>query len=259
MAGFRGEECWSDLMHTIKRILAYPQSVQFFFIAKKKWPNLFDRFEVSVLPSSGSIPKPIRNKSLTAEGIIGRMTRKEKEIQTFRSFVKALQAFDLDERIKTAYRKPSFDPIVHSEVALLNWQETHDGISPERFFNGWMYIGSSKPVCKLCRHYFDEHGSGVECRSCHGNLYPSWRVPDVFPSQGPQAINSRQIMVDRVLQRVRKDAFDLVKRKTPPSCKADDSNTFSATVTLEERWTFNPSAGDIDEISSMLGNIDMAN
>lgn len=179
MAGSSSTECWSKLLHIIRRILAYPQSVQFFLLAKKYWPELFASPDVSFVPSSGPIPKPTRNKSLTADGIVGRMTRKEKQIKIFRDFVRTLQTFDLDERIRIEYGKDSFDPIVHCEVLLLNWLETHGGITRSRFFNDWMYIGGSKPMCKLCSYYFEEHRSGVEHRPCHGNLYPSWRVPDV--------------------------------------------------------------------------------
>ena len=257
MPGMKSVECWSDLLHTTRRILAYPQSVQFFLLASKRWPKLFDNPDVSFVPSSGSVRKPIRNKSLTAEGIVGRMTRKERQIQIFRDFVRRLQAFDLDERIKIEYGKSSFDPIVHSEVLLLNWLETHGGIKSLRFFNGWMYIGSSKPTCKLCGYFFEEHRSEVEHRPCHGNLYPSWRVPDVLPSQGAAALEARQVMVDRVLQRVRKDAFDIVRRKSVSSFVADDSNTFSATVTLEKDWTLDRSIAEIDDITSLVGEMDI--
>lgn len=64
-------------------------------------------------------------------------------------------------------------------------------------------------------------------------------------------------MVNRVLSRVRKDAFDIVRKKIPPSCKADDSNTFSARVTLEGRWTLETAATDVDDIESLIGGMDI--
>jgi hypothetical protein len=251
IAGFRSMECWSDLLHTISRILAYLQSTKFLLLAKEKWPSLFQNPLVSFISSSGTINKPFRNNSLTAAGIVGRMTRKEKMIRIFRDFVQTLQAFDLDLRIKSEYEKDSFKPIVHSEILLHNWISNQGGIISSRFFNDWIYIGSSKPTCKLCDYYFQEHPSRVEHRASHGNLYPSWRVPDVFPYQGQESLDARQNMVDRVLQRVRKDAFDIVRRKALPSVKENDSNTFSARVTLEEGWSLNGSDPGVEDVTSL--------
>lgn len=258
MLGMRSVECWSDLLHTTKRILAYPQSVQFFLLAHQRWPELFRKPTVSFILSSTPTRTPVRNKSLTAESIVGRMTRKEKQIQVFRAFVQTLQAFDLDDRIRSEYRKSSFAPIVHSEILMLNWLETNGGIEPSRFFKDWVYIGSSKPTCRLCDYYFQEHTSTVEHRSSHGNLYPSWRFPDVLPSQGLSVLDTRETMFNRVLQRVRKDAFDIVRKKVPPSCKEYDSNTFSATITLERYWTLDGSTAELDEVASVLGRIELS-
>ena len=244
-------ECYAKFLHTASRILAYPQSVQFILMAKDKWPTLFDKPAITFHASSRPFPKPIRNKSLTAESIINRMTRKQKILQIFKSFVETLQLFDLDNRIKREYHKDTFRPIVHSEVLLLNWLGNNGPIEPSRFFGDWMYIGSSKPVCKLCNYYFLAHKSEVEHRSSHCNLYPSWRLPDVYPSQGQAALGDRQVMLDSVLLRVRKDAFDIVRKRVPPQYKAEDSCTFSATMTLQEGWTVETRT-DIDDITSLL-------
>lgn len=264
------KECFSDLVHTCKRILAYPQSVQYILTkARPRWPELFDISPlVSFLPSSKPIPKPRREKSLKAENIVGRMTRKDKEIRIFRDFVKHLQAFNLDDRIASEYDKDTFTPIVHSEVLLLNWlwlnfavtsidTPGRKTIDPSVFFNEWTYIGSSKPTCRLCHYYFVERRSGVKHRDLHMNVYPPWAFPEVFPSQGEDAILDRQIMLDRVLQRVRKDAFEVVRKKVSPYYKDEDSNTFSDVVTLDARWTIlsRNSNVDVDEITSMMGEM----
>lgn len=260
MPGQRSVECWSDLFHTTRRILAYPQSVQFFLLAKKKWPNLFQNPAVSFISSSRPIEKPCRKKSLTAASIVGRMTRKAPEIELFREFVGKLQAFDLDARIREEYGKESFKPIVHAEVLLLNWISNQGAVLPSRFFNDWMYIGGSKAMCKLCDYYFMEHGAHVQHRSSHGNLYTSWRVPDVFPHQGELAIKQRQVMVDKILRRVRNDAFDIVKMKAKPTFKADDSNTYSARVPLDEIRSLHGTNtnADLDDLASMMGEVDIS-
>ncbi|KAK4211363.1 hypothetical protein QBC37DRAFT_446383 [Rhypophila decipiens] len=274
------QACFSDFIHTSKRILAYPQSVQHILtVARPKWPELFDSEPlVSFLPSSKPLPAPSRVKSLSAESMVGRMTRKEKEITRFREFVKRLQVFDLDARIRDEYKKDSFTPRVHSEVLLLDWVwqtfavdcilpsgKSSKVVDSNVFFNGWMYIGSSKPTCRLCHYYFEERKSGVQHREdWHGNLYPAWAFPEVFPSQGEAAMEDRQVMVDRVLQRVRKDAFEVVRKKVAPRHKEEDSNTFSEAITLDDRWTILSQSDravdvDVDEITSMLGEMSTEN
>lgn len=83
--------------------------------------------------------------------------------------------------------------------------------------------------------------------------YPAWAFPEVFPSQGQAATHDRQVMVDRVLQRLREDAFEVVRKKVAPMHKEEDSNTFTETVALDERWTVLPS--EADEISSLMGEL----
>lgn len=260
-----------ELQHTMSRLIAYTVSVQFVIKARKMWPHLFIGFEVSFVPSSQPFPRVFRNKSGTAEGIIGRMTRKAKIMETFKAFVNTLKGFDLDARIQEQYQNPKFRPIVHSELLLLNWlQNSGDGVRSERFFNGWMFVGASKPTCRLCNYYVEEHPSAVKVRPSHGNIYTNWRVPDVLPADGREAITARDTMVEKMLRRIRNDAFLMVQQKVPSSYKQQviylsflldssshslmviarhDSNTFSARLTAMDTTTVNGSsvAGEYDD------------
>lgn len=119
--------CWPEMRHMMNRLLAYRQSVEFFLLAKTTWPELFENFHVFYIPSSQPMAKPARPKSLSAENIVGRMTRKAKEIDIFRNFVRELQLFDLDARIQAEYKKENFRPIVHSEILLLDWLQKNRG------------------------------------------------------------------------------------------------------------------------------------
>jgi hypothetical protein len=190
------------------------------------------------------------------------MTRRADEIQVFKEFVRKLQGFSLDERIKQEYGKDSFRPVVHAEVQLLNWLDTTYGVNNARFFNGWKYIGTSKPTCRLCHYYFEEHKSHVQHRGTNGNLYLNWRFPDVRESQGAAGEGARQVMVDRVLLRIRKDAFDLVKQKLSTAYKTNDSNTISARITHEDGWSIATATDDgdnddDDDLASLMGHVDL--
>ncbi|KAL7918307.1 hypothetical protein ACQKWADRAFT_248955 [Trichoderma austrokoningii] len=258
MPGVTSMECWPKLFHTMSRILAYLHSVKFLLRAKREWPSLFQDPAVDFLSSSRSIAKPDRQKSQRADEIIGRMTRKPKEIEIFRSFVESLQIFNLDARIQKGYKRDTFKPITHSEIILLNWLLKPGEDAPEKFFNGWAYIGSGKPICKLCVHYFHTHRSNVEHRPSHGNFYPSWRIPDVFPYQGEEAQEQKQLMVTRVLEQVRKDTFDIVRKKALPSVKDADSNTATARMTLDDYWSVRGSEADYyHDMASMMGGLSM--
>ncbi|UKZ68446.1 uncharacterized protein TrAtP1_009482 [Trichoderma atroviride] len=257
MLGVTSMECWPKFFHTMSRILAYLQSVKFLLRAKREWPSLFQDPVVDFLSSSRPMVKPARQKSQRADEIIGRMTRKTKNIEIFKRFVEALQVFDLDARIQQGFKRDSFKPTAHAEVILLNWLLKPGEVAPGKFFNDWAYIGSSKPTCKLCVHYFREHRSNVEHRPCHGNFYPSWRIPDVFPYQGEAAKEQKQLMVDRVLEQVRKDTFDIVRKKASPSMKGDDSNTLTAGMTLDDSWSVRGSQDDYDDIASMMGDVSL--
>ncbi|KXJ94746.1 hypothetical protein Micbo1qcDRAFT_232171 [Microdochium bolleyi] len=251
------DKCWHDFQHAMSRILAYPKSLQCILKARDMWPALFANFQVFYVDSSRPlVGKTWREKSLTAAGIVGRMTRRQSDIVRNREYVEQLQLFDLDRRIEEEFTKSGFRPIVHSEVLLLNFLEfTGEGISADRFFEGGrarMYIGTSKPLCRLCKYYFEEHSSSVGHRPTHNNLYMSWRLPDVLKSQGQPPKDAREKMLERMLKRVRADGLKLIKDKIPASVKQNDSNTFSANFSLRD--DFSTLAGDdIDDIISMLG------
>ncbi|KAK1997998.1 hypothetical protein LX36DRAFT_719730 [Colletotrichum falcatum] len=197
-------------------------------------------------------PGPIRWKSMKAEGIVQRMTSKARDIEIFRGFVRDLQLNDLDARIQAEYTKSTFCPIVHSEILLLDELEKSGRTTPDRFFKGWMFIGSSKPVCRLCQYYFEAHHSRVGHRESHQNLYTSWRVPDVLPSQGAEGEEKRQIMMNRMTERVRHDAFDLIRKRAQPRYRSHDSLTSSVRITLDGRWT---TASSVSDVASRMENL----
>jgi hypothetical protein len=233
----------------MERLLSYPQAMVFFMRAREKWPQLFDAPRVYYCKSSTAIARPRRNKSFSAESIVNRMTHKEKEMRIFKDFVAELQLFRLDERIREQYDNDSFSPIVHCEVLLHAKLASGGPITAGQFFGGFRYIGCSKPTCKLCQHYFEAHGSSVGYRASHGNLYISWRFPDVSDAQGDE---KRTEMVNRLLQRIRNEAFALVRKRVKPTHRNHDSATSSARLTLDDIWT---TPSEVDELAAMVGSM----
>lgn len=235
----------------MSRLLAYREAINYFLAAKRTWPQLFENPLVCFTTSSKPISKPGRNKSFSADSIIGRMTNENEKIEAFREFVEDLQLYNLDDRIKTQYSNRGFRPVVHSEILLLDFLKITGPIHPGRFFQGWMYIGSSKPTCKLCHYYFEEHTPKIGHRPTHGNLYISWRVPDVLMSQGNTAEIERRVMIDKILARVRNDAFNLILKRVKPTHRSHDSVTSSARLTHSRSWV----SASIDDVASMVGDL----
>ncbi|CAG9998921.1 unnamed protein product [Clonostachys byssicola] len=251
-------DCWPEMLHAVKRILAYQFSIEFLKEAHAAFPELFEDFEISFLPSSTPLTKReiCRVKSYQAEGIVNRMTSNAEYHEKFKQLVNDLQVFDLDQRIQDEYEKASFRPFVHSEAHLHGWLgNTPGGFSESRFFRGWRYIGSSKPTCKLCHYYFQEHGSGVGHRICHSNLYPCWRLPDVPVSAGTAGGQDRRAIYYRIIDRVRNDAFDIIGQKASPKYRKHDSNTFSARMTFVD--DVSTIVSNVDDVSSLFGDLDI--
>lgn len=248
-------ECWCELRHAAGRLLSYLQAVKVLISTRKRWPELFENFEVRYIASSIPDQSPLRGNrlQLSAGDIIGRMTSDPKKMANYRAHAQELQKFGLDENIRSQAVGKKLRPIVHAEVLLLESLEKDGGTHPSRFFNGYKYIGCSKPTCRLCDYYFSVHASGVEVRPTHRNLYPSWRMPDVYRDQGPQVEKERENLMNKILVRIREDTFRTLSEKLPER-KHHDSNT-EPTYPIDSISSWGP--GDMEHLATRLGGLDI--
>src|SRR4051812_12990579 len=80
-------ECWCEFRHTAGRLLSYLQAVRVLVSTHKRWPELFENFEILSITSSLPTQSPLRNRSkleeFSMEGIIGRMTSNSSEIERY--------------------------------------------------------------------------------------------------------------------------------------------------------------------------------
>ncbi|KAM0285455.1 hypothetical protein ACHAQH_001404 [Verticillium albo-atrum] len=138
--------CWCSLRHFIGRFLSYRQAAEVITSAATKWPELFDKCAMRVVPSS------------------------------------------------------------------------------------WKAMGVSKPLSRLCHYYFTNHPDKIRVRSQHSNIYPCWRLPDVFKkfkNQGHAAIKARDRMVDCIIRPVTQDPIKTLQDKLARR-KPYDSNTYTS-------------------------------
>ena len=221
-------ECWSELRHMAGRLLSYLQAVKTLVSTRKLWPELFENYKVHYIASSTPgryifLGKNVPEK-MSADLIIGRMTSDPAKLAEYRAHAQELQKCGLDESIRANTDRKKFRPFVHAEVLLLDWIESDGGTHPSKFFNGYKYIGCSKPTCRLCEQYFTVHTSGVQVRSPHRNLYTNWRMPDVYEDQGLQAVKDRNELLNKMLDLVKRDTFRVLVERIPEG-KRHDSNT----------------------------------
>lgn len=218
---------WAELRHMTGRMLSYLQAAKTLLDARKRFERLFDDFEVKCLSSSVAIKNPITRKSVNANEIIGRMTHDATRMEDYRRDAESLQKFDLDDNIKAQVTKAKFAPYVHAEVLLhqsILDEAGGQAVRDSQFFNGYRYIGASKPTCRLCSYYFAACTSGVQVRQTHRNLYPNWRAPDVHECQGSRAEKQREDIMNKMLTWIREDTFRTLSDKIPER-KQYDSNT----------------------------------
>jgi hypothetical protein len=252
----RSSECWPDLRHNLSRLQNYKRTVQDLIEAEKEWSEIFQEFVVVPIESSTKDPNPLGKKSESADAIIGRMCGDEASQEKYRRLAQSLQGMELDDRIKQR-NTPAFRPIVHAEILVLEWVMAKSRLHPDssspsaRFFHDWKYIGSSKGACQLCRYYFDTPGQhdGIETRASHGNLYISWRFPDLYESDGSFGKTRRQIIFNSVIDKIRVDAQGILVSRNSEG-KRHDSSTHPLSVRLTDMQTdlSDRSLSDIDEL-----------
>jgi hypothetical protein len=226
-------ECWHNLRHFAGRLVSMYSAVDYLVSAPQKWKNLFEEeFEVAAIPPSKAAKQPLDKKGRTVTEVIGRMTSDESLTAAAKEHAEILEQYGLNAALYKLCTSPNILPIVHSEVLLADWLQQNGGLRSTRFFNGWNYIGCSKPTCRLCQYYFQcwpgvgGGGGGVQVRPSHRNVYTNWRVPDVTGAQGPQAPRAREKVLNGVLDLVRRDVFRMMEEREPDQ-KRFDSNTSS--------------------------------
>ncbi|KAM0449514.1 hypothetical protein ACHAO4_007534 [Trichoderma viride] len=216
---------WLELRHFLGRLHSYHLAVKTMIRARQFWDRLRDDIKVTVIPSATTIPHPLHKKRPIASEIIGRMTSAEELLETYRS--QAAKLLNLDEKILEECNSSSQTHMVHAELLVLDYvlgylRDVEDA-QLYKFYNGWRYIGSSKPTCRLCNYYFMAHPSGVQVRESHNNLYPRWRVPDVFDEK---TMTQTESHLQAVIVRTRADAIRSLISQTSQGRKYD-SNSFS--------------------------------
>ena len=237
-------ECWSELFHAKTRILAYHQAVLIFLKARRSWPHIFRPAGIQpIYPVFESRGADLKSNPTSAD-IITSIAGKSMDESTFLiSLRQLLGTSEIDHKILQIFEHKVPGSRVHGEVKLLNWLHlTYGGVTDARFFNGWAYIGSSKPTCLLCHYYFEEHDLKVEYRPSHNNVYPSWQYPGNSDSPGLAPL------YQRFLGRLCNHLADALAGRVSLKYKKRDSNTFTVSQTLDKSCRISDSDPFLDSL-----------
>ncbi|KAK0633990.1 hypothetical protein B0T14DRAFT_534014 [Immersiella caudata] len=232
-------ESWSNLQHVIGRLLSYQYDVETLISAHHIWGDteLFGDFDVDFLPSSEPYPaSATRITPETVESIIKRTPHaSEAQLEMLRQHATDLQPFNLDGMLEKQWKR-KIEPIVHAEVLLHDWlSRTPGGLQEARFFSNWRYIGTSKPICRLCQYYFTIIATPVRFRDGHPNTYLHWRPPDVRVREGSDVEQEKAFwrsVMDQMKTRVYLDVRRMLVEKATDK-KRNDSNTNTDRITLD--------------------------
>ncbi|KAL2143053.1 hypothetical protein VTI28DRAFT_393 [Corynascus sepedonium] len=248
--------CWAALQHAAGRLLSYRYAAQTLVHAHRIWADteLFRDFDIESLRSSNSYPSDALNLNPeTAEAIITRAPGCGPErLKVYKQHAADLQRYNLNARLEEQWNT-KLDPIVHAEMLLHDWlSRTEGGTQPGRFFQGWQYIGTSKPVCRLCQEYFNIIATPVRFRSGHPNLYLNWRLPDIYVDRDDEAsVEAAKKAWYEVLTNMKSRVYANVVRileEKVSDRRAHDSNTFTDRIT---------GAGDVSHLTNWLEGVQL--
>lgn len=226
-----GSNCWSELRHYAGRLRSYSQGTKTLIEAAEAFPMLFENFQVTFVTSSSADDNPFQ-KQLPASKILSTMLRTRVDSAKYIQLFEGTQSLQLNvnQVIQDMMADETFKPIVHAELLVLQSLEKDGLTHPSQFFNSWMYIGSSKPTCRLCHLYFQERHGGFQVRPSHGNLYINWKPPDVFQNEGEVAIKARESMLNAIVVPIRRDALRTLDNQVPLGRQHDSSTGMTVPV-----------------------------
>ncbi|KAK0742750.1 hypothetical protein B0T18DRAFT_413660 [Schizothecium vesticola] len=243
---------WVVVGHSIGRLLSYYYDVDILSSARRRWPQLFEDFEVHWIPSAPSYTPNVRRAKLDAAMIIGKMWNEPLKSE-YTKYAARLENSGISLNAEVSRTAHDFKTSVHAEVNLhahvLRLIRGQAGQDVPVFFNGIKYIGCSKPTCRLCELWFDNHPSRVRVRGGHKNLYHEWRAADVDEQV---AANVRDATLNRMIPLIRDQvAADLRDRCATRS--PNDSNDVPTNLPLTCTGTdvFSTRSMDDDLVSTM--------
>ncbi|CAG9988011.1 unnamed protein product [Clonostachys byssicola] len=205
---------WCELRHCLGRLYSYRQAADAVVKATTKWPELFKSFKVAYIPSAKQkkVVSPMSGK-LTD---VLHCAFPEYDLDVFQADVSELQKYGLELEICKQTLKRNTKTFIHAEVHMHDYLTRVRNVKASDFWDGTMFIATSKPVCQLCHFYFQNDDNEFSVQPPHMNLYPKWRVPD----------DTSEEVLEDLIDKMQMNTLKLITDKQP-SYKRHDSRTDS--------------------------------
>ncbi|RFU73328.1 hypothetical protein TARUN_8920 [Trichoderma arundinaceum] len=217
-------ENWYELRHYLGRLHSYRQASEVLVAASIKWPELFKNARISYISSARPkhIPVP---KSSSINDIVS-VALPEYDVPNLDADIAELEAFNLGEEIRQQLQKRRMTTLIHGEVQLHNYLVQRRKINSSDFWSGSMFIATSKPSCRLCHYYFDSPTNDFKIQASHMNIYPKWRLPDIYENQNEEAKERFEKVVEHIIEKMQHDLLQAFQNKVWDG-KRHDSRTDS--------------------------------
>ncbi|KAK1596074.1 uncharacterized protein LY79DRAFT_545253 [Colletotrichum navitas] len=216
---------WCQLRHHLGRLYSYRQAADSIVAAHKERPELFTGFTVGHIPSSRPRKLSLPKESLSLEDVI-LVAFPDRNVMAYNSQIEQLRDYGLDDHIRERLEQKPVRQTVHCEVHLQDFLVRGKMVEPHDYWDNDMFIATSKPPCRLCEYYFDDLEHDFAVQSPHMNVYPKWRLPDVYEGQDGGAVMRREELLDVIIGHMQQDTLRVVE-KHHPEWKRNDSRTES--------------------------------
>ncbi|KAM7189110.1 hypothetical protein V8F33_010231 [Rhypophila sp. PSN 637] len=177
--------------------------------------------------------------------VLNRAPGRNERKQALKNHAKDLEQYKLGQALHSLWKaqvdkRGMHATRVHAEILLHSWLlATKGGVTRARFFMQWQYIGTSKPLCRMCTEYFASVAAmtPVRFRQGHPNTYLNWRLPDVYVDSRQKGREERErearMKWGEDLGRMKERVFGAVGRvleERVAEWKRWDSNTYTSKV-----------------------------
>ncbi|KAK2057587.1 hypothetical protein LY76DRAFT_92067 [Colletotrichum caudatum] len=225
---------WCQLRHHLGRLYSYRQAAEVIVETCRERPELFAGFAVAFVPHSRPRRLPLpRTTAPSLEGAI-KEAFPDRDIQAYADRIEQLRGYGLEDHVRGRLEQRSVQQNVHCEVLLRDFLVRGGMARPQDYYDNGMFIATSKPPCRLCHYFFKDSENDFLVQSSHMNVYPKWRLPDVYEEEEGQGqgqdrdavVARREELLDDLIWQMQQDTLDVV-REQHSQWKRNDSRTES--------------------------------
>ncbi|CAI6101031.1 unnamed protein product [Clonostachys chloroleuca] len=194
---------WCELRHCLGRLYSYRQAAEAVVEATMKWPEVFRSFKVNYIePAKQKKAAPPKSARLAD---VLHYAFPEHELEEFQDDIAELQKYGLESEIRKQVFDRKTKTFIHAEVHMHDYLTTVRKVKPSDFWDGKMFIATSKSVCRLCHFYFQNDDNEFSVQPPHMNLYPKWRLPD----------NASEEVLEDLIDKMQQNTLNLITDKQP--------------------------------------------